>query len=253
VICVGATGLLDDHKNASSSDGQHGWGSSYIGAGPDVMAPGPWSYTTDRLGALGYNTNAAVSSVDVNYTHDFGGTSSSTPKVAGIAALVLSVNPGLSPAQVKSILQSTAHDIDTPGPDDRTGYGRVDALAAVLGARPTVSISDAAVAEGALGTAPELTLTVSLSFASGQAITVDYATVDGTATASSDYLPNSGKLYFPAVPSAGDLGQLPDRRPRLTGRARHAVPDRGRADRRRRPGQRFRARGRAPALSVPSR
>ena len=198
VICVGATGLLDDHKDASSSDGQHYWGSSYIGAGPDVMAPGPWSYTTDRVGALGYNSDAAVSGVGVDYTHDFGGTSSSTPKVAGIAALVLSANSGLSPAQVKSILQSTAHDIDTPGPDDRTGYGRVDALAAVQAAPPGVSISDASVAEGALGTATELTLTVSLSVARGQAITVDYATVAGTATANSDYLPNSGILYFPA-------------------------------------------------------
>ena len=198
VICVGATGLVDDYKGASSSDGQHYWGSSYIGAGPDVMAPGPWSYTTDRVGALGYNTDATVTGVDYNYTHDFGGTSSSTPKVAGIAALVLSANPGLSPAQVKSILQSTAHDIDTPGPDDRTGYGRVDARAAVLAVPPAASISDAAVAEGALGTATELTLTVSLSFASGQAIMVDYAIVAGTATANSDYLPHSGKLYLPA-------------------------------------------------------
>ena len=114
VICVGATGLSDDHKGASSSDGQHYWGSSYIGAGPDVMAPGPWSYTTDRVGALGYNSDAAVSGVDVDYTPDFGGTSSSTPKVAGIAALMLSVNPHLGPAQVKSILQSSADDLGLP-------------------------------------------------------------------------------------------------------------------------------------------
>ena len=199
VICVGATGLLDDHKNASSSDGQHYWGSSYIGAGPDVMAPGPWSYTTDRLGALGYNTDAAVSGVDVNYTHDFGGTSSSTPKVAGIAALVLSANPHLSPAQVKSLLQSTAHDIGTAGPGRPHGVRpRGRAGRGPGGPGPRSRSATPPWRRVPLGAATELTLTVSLSFASAQAITVDYATVAGTATANSDYLPNSGKLYFPA-------------------------------------------------------
>jgi subtilisin family serine protease len=131
VICVGASSPTDEHKNASSSDGLFYWGSSYLGAGPDVVAPGPWSYTTDRLGALGYNENVNLTGIDVDYTHDFGGTSSSTPKVAGIAALMLSKNPSLTPGQVKSILRSTSVDIDVPGVDDRTGAGRVDALAAV--------------------------------------------------------------------------------------------------------------------------
>jgi len=132
VICVGASSPTDQHKNASSSDGEFSWGSSYVGAGPDVVAPGSWSYTTDRQGALGYNGNSAVSGIDVDYTHDFGGTSSSTPKVAGIVALLLSKNPGLSPSQVKSILRNSAHDIDAAGVDDRTGAGRVNALATLI-------------------------------------------------------------------------------------------------------------------------
>jgi len=137
LICVGASSPTDEHKSASSSDGNFSWGSSYIGAGPDVVAPGPWSYTTDRQGAAGYNTDATASGVDANTTHAFGGTSSSTPKVAGVVALMLSKNASLTPAQVKSILRSTAKDIDATGVDDKTGAGRVDALAAVNASQTT--------------------------------------------------------------------------------------------------------------------
>jgi hypothetical protein len=53
-------------------------------------------------------------------------------------------------------------------------------------AAPTLSINDVSQAEGNAGTTP-FTFTVTLSAPSGQAVTVDYATVDGTATAGSDY------------------------------------------------------------------
>jgi subtilisin family serine protease/subtilase family serine protease len=135
VICVGASSPTDEHKGAASSDGQFGWGSSYIGDGPDIVSPGPWSYATDIQGAGGYNDGSLIDPSDAStadYNPSFGGTSSSTPKVAGIVALMLSKNPNLSPAQVKSILRSTADDIDTPGFDDKTGAGRVNAYQAVL-------------------------------------------------------------------------------------------------------------------------
>ncbi|MCD6291872.1 MAG: S8 family serine peptidase, partial [Deltaproteobacteria bacterium] len=129
VICVGATSLDDKHKSAASSDGQFGWGSSYIGPGPDVCAPGPWSYTTDRTGKAGYNDGS--SGVNADYCHDFGGTSSSCPKVTGVVALMLSANPDLTPAEVKKILRKSADDIEDPGDDDKTGAGRVNAYKAV--------------------------------------------------------------------------------------------------------------------------
>jgi subtilisin family serine protease len=130
IITVGASSLTDEYKGAASSDGQFGWGSSYVGDGPDVVAPGPWSYTTDRQGSDGYNNGSELS--DADYDPTFGGTSSSTPKVAGIAALMLSVNPNLTPTQIKSILRETADDIDEPGEDDKTGAGRVNAYKAVI-------------------------------------------------------------------------------------------------------------------------
>ena len=141
LICVGASSPTDEHKAAASSDGSFTWGSSFIGNGPDVVAPSPWSYTTDIRGAGGYNDGSLIdpgigSSAD--YTPIFGGTSSSTPKVAGVVALMLSVNPNLTPNEVKHILRETADDIDFPGGDPKTGAGRVNAYRAVV---PTVKIS----------------------------------------------------------------------------------------------------------------
>lgn len=67
------------------------------------------------------------------------GTSMASPVVAGVCALMLSVNPDLSIDQVKNILYSTAVDLGTPDRDDTFGYGRVNAKAAVLKAADTVS------------------------------------------------------------------------------------------------------------------
>jgi thermitase len=62
------------------------------------------------------------------------GTSFSAPIVAGVAALVMSANPGLTNSQVESILFSTAVDLGAAGRDPYFGYGRVDAAAAVAAA-----------------------------------------------------------------------------------------------------------------------
>ena len=70
------------------------------------------------------------------YKH-FGGTSSATPLVAGICALMLSANPNLTAREVKDILQSTADKIggsweyDSRGHSVKYGYGCVNADRAV--------------------------------------------------------------------------------------------------------------------------
>ena len=72
----------------------------------------------------------------------FSGTSAAAPQIAGVAALMLSVNPNLKPAEIKGILSSTATDVvkgksahsesAALGIDLATGNGLVNALGACL-------------------------------------------------------------------------------------------------------------------------
>lgn len=62
---------------------------------------------------------------------NFGGTSASTPHVAGLAALLLESEPGLTPTQVADAFNSTAIDIDAAGQDNNAGWGRLDVFAAI--------------------------------------------------------------------------------------------------------------------------
>jgi endo-1,4-beta-D-glucanase Y len=64
-------------------------------------------------------------------------------------------------------------------------------------ALPTLSIADASKSEGNSGTS-SLGFTVTLSKASTTAVTVNYATSNGSATAGSDYVANSGTVTFAA-------------------------------------------------------
>jgi len=80
------------------------------------------------------------------YTNSFGGTSSATPLVAGVAALLKSANPHLTALEIKAILEATANKIEDPSADplyghkkgsykdghsEWFGFGKVDALRAV--------------------------------------------------------------------------------------------------------------------------
>ncbi|TMA45359.1 MAG: hypothetical protein E6J83_07765, partial [Deltaproteobacteria bacterium] len=47
-----------------------------------------------------------------------------------VAALLLSKNPSLTPAEIQAALRTPAVDIGPAGPDDSSGAGRLDALAA---------------------------------------------------------------------------------------------------------------------------
>src|SRR5207253_1963321 len=92
-----------------------------------------------------YGTNRANWLQDGNgfYTAQ-NAVSGAAPQVTGIIALLLEINPTLDAGQVKKILQQTARSDSFTGavPNNRWGYGKVDALAAVAaaaaapGARP---------------------------------------------------------------------------------------------------------------------
>lgn len=100
--------------------------------------------TTDYVGQEGYGAG--------DFTNGFGGTSAASPVVAGLAGLVLSVNPDLTAQQVRLVLQRTADKIladknpwlqqfgidlavefayDERGFSTGFGYGRINAANAV--------------------------------------------------------------------------------------------------------------------------
>lgn len=112
VITVGATTLADDVADFSSRgptlDGREK---------PDILLPG--HQITSLLASTAPNFGV---SVNAHYTVD-SGTSMATPLASGIAALMLVVNPTLTPADVKAILRASALDL---GLDPNTqGAGRV--------------------------------------------------------------------------------------------------------------------------------
>ena len=116
VIAVGATDNLDRRATFSN-----------FGTGLDIMAPGVDIYST--MGGGGYQR--------------LSGTSTAAPYVAGVAALMLSVNPVLTPVQIGAIINTTATDISRTGYDTSTGWGIVNAFMSVEQiASPTVTITE---------------------------------------------------------------------------------------------------------------
>ncbi|MEN6310099.1 MAG: S8 family serine peptidase, partial [Acidobacteriota bacterium] len=85
---------------------------------PDISAPGVSVLSTQNGG--GYVNGPTWS-----------GTSMAAPHAAGTAALLLDKDPGLTPYELKFLLEETATDLGTTGPDNTYGWGRVDALSAI--------------------------------------------------------------------------------------------------------------------------
>ena len=108
VMAIAATTVLDEPATNYASGPQM-----------DVAAPGVGIYST-------YTRNAPST-----YSH-LSGTSMATPHVSGLAALLWAYDPTLTALQVTHLITSTAHDVHSPGWDERTGWGRIDARAALM-------------------------------------------------------------------------------------------------------------------------
>jgi thermitase len=137
-IGVGGSNRSDERKRTGDASSEPGWGASY-GPDVDVVAPCLEIPTTDRLGGNGYDAG--------DYYDRFNGTSSATPCVAGLAALVRSLRPELSNVDVRSIIESTCDKIsphlytyaNVAGKpsgtwNEEVGYGRINAERALLAA-----------------------------------------------------------------------------------------------------------------------
>lgn len=118
------------------------WNYSQRGSGLSLVAPsgdGKSSsdiVTTDRMGNLGY--------VKGNYTEHFSGTSAACPQVSGVAALMLSIRPDLTAAEIKEVLQRTATDLGSTGYDTTYGHGLLNAYAALKDVALAINGSDVA-------------------------------------------------------------------------------------------------------------
>ena len=85
---------------------------------------------------------------------------------------------------------------------------------------PTLVISNVAITEGSAGTV-DAVFAVTLSTASGRAVTVNYATANATAVAPSDYTSRSGTLTF-APGTTTQTVAIPSPATRSTSRSRRS-------------------------------
>lgn len=112
-IAVGST----NQSNEVASD-------SNYGSGLDLVAPGVGIWTTCKNAEGKYKAAS--------------GTSLAAPQVTGVVALMLSVNPNLSPSQIKNKIINTCTKLSgyeyVSGWESHVGYGLLNAFAAVVAA-----------------------------------------------------------------------------------------------------------------------
>jgi subtilisin family serine protease len=121
-IQVGATDRFDQRTSWSS-----------YGPDMDLMAPGLDIWTT-------YMTYpSAVGTAYPGYVA-MSGTSFAAPFVTGAVGLLAAARPELIDVDFKHVLRESAHDIGERGVDAMTGWGRLDAAAALDAVGPAIGI-----------------------------------------------------------------------------------------------------------------
>ncbi len=118
IICVTSTGVDDKHYNSSGTN-SHYPEVSICAPGYGVMGAVPTTYADGTPNTWPYYGS-------------MNGTSFATPIVAGVCALMKSINPCLTPQLAKSIIQSTADPVvDASSYPNMVGAGRINAFNAV--------------------------------------------------------------------------------------------------------------------------
>jgi len=113
---------------------------SNTGAMIDLAAPG--GDNSEDLNGDGYpdgvlSTDASRDETGLRFGYSFvSGTSMAAPHVAGVLALMKSVNPALTPEDIDTLLASgeLTDDLGIPGRDNNFGYGLINAQQAVRAA-----------------------------------------------------------------------------------------------------------------------
>jgi hypothetical protein len=184
VVAVAAT-EPDDSLAPFSSYG------SYL----TLAAPGDNIWTTQRTASSPYGA--------------WRGTSFASPVVAAVAALEISANPLLSNTQIVSILGNSADRVGSAGYNTSFGYGRVNALRAVLAANPEFASTNL------VSMPPTVTVTSPNDFASfpvGATISLDANASSTTSSVTNVFFLLNDAPIIPDDPSpfaATWIGSLP--------------------------------------------
>ena len=132
--------------SAVNRGGEKAWFSNY-GPTIDVAAPGTSVLSTSSVlieDAFHFGIVSGGFFPDFSRYESKNGTSMAAPHVAGVLALMLAVNPDLTPDDVNRLLAGThphpgagpiVRDLGAPGRDDNFGHGLIDAYKAVRTAR----------------------------------------------------------------------------------------------------------------------
>ena len=105
--------------------------SSGIKAGFSSFGPTSDGRIKPDVSAQGVSVFATVpGNSKATYSSSFGGTSAAAPLTAGVAAMILSARPELTPIQVRDALRTTASNANSP--DNNIGWGIINAYKAVL-------------------------------------------------------------------------------------------------------------------------
>jgi subtilisin family serine protease len=112
-IAIAATDNRDFHPSFSNS-----------GPEVDVSAPGDDIYSLTGLFGYGYKD----------------GTSMATPFVSGLVGLMLTLDPALTAEEIRTILRETADDVQAAGFDTLSGWGRIDAHAALMEVKESLGV-----------------------------------------------------------------------------------------------------------------
>lgn len=174
VIGVGAVNLSDNAESFSSegptTDGR---------AKPEIAAP---------------------DGVKTSLSSAFYGTSAASPHATGAAALLLAINPTMTPAQLRAALPAAVKDVGTTGFDYRTGNGRISLDADGDGLNHDVELS--------YGTSPTLADTDGDGLADNQEIQL-YGTSPTLADTDGDGLSDGQEvLIYSTNPNQSNKGDL---------------------------------------------
>ena len=176
-ILVGATTSADARSSFSN-----------YGIPIDISAPGSSIYATN---------------INSGYTYA-SGTSMATPVAAGVAALMWTANPTLTPAELETLLYDSCDDIGAAGEDNVHGHGRVNTYAAVqaaLNGAPPIATGAVHVATDSQVYSDQLVATDP----DGAALTYSIVSNGSSGTA---VITNSSTGAFTYTPAANSIGDV---------------------------------------------